>query len=768
VTEPSNAGFLFPPRGEEVDEVLRILEEHFSEIRLRSREQLIRSGPEGLVALLRTQDLDALQALEDFPDALRQAADGDWTRLESVVVAIGRLLRGYALDVGSWSGVTRALREATQPFIVRSGVGDSDRLVSLLSAFEKLLVWFVGVCESQDDTQIDAEHDGLFLRSIVENIPYMIFVKDAKDLRFVRFNRAGEELLGYKRSQLIGKNDYDFFPRDEADFFTRADREVLEGREVVDIPEEPIETRERGSRFLHTKKIPIVDENGIPRYLLGISEDITERKRRRQELERGKEAAEAANQATGEFLARMSQEIRTPMNAVIGMTELALETELDAEQREYLSIVQASAESLLRVLDDILDFSKIEAGKLDLESVPFDLREGLRRTVRACEPRARDKGLRIELDLDSVVPEVVVGDPVRLRQVLVNLIDNAIKFTETGGVEVVVAQEETSDPVTLLRFTVKDSGAGIPAEQQEGIFDAFTQADGSVTRRYGGTGLGLSISARLVAMMNGGIVMESEPGKGSAFHFTVPFGTPVPGAVPAPGLLPDVQPALEPLAVLVVEDNVVNRTLVARILQKRGHRVRTAATGEQALAILQHEEVDLVLMDLEMPEMGGIEATRRIRQREHGTGKRLPIIAVTAHVMRGDRERCLEVGMDGYVAKPIRGTALFGAIAAAMTSGSAPAVKAAGKTRQAGGNLVGMFLESSFDELSRIRAALERGELDRARKLAHGMAGAASTVGAKEVSRLARSVENLASENDASGAISLCSALQEALDSLKA
>jgi len=589
----------------------------------------------------------------------------------------------------------------------------------------------------------------------------------------VRFNRAGEELLGYTRSQLIGKNDYDFFSEKEADSFTRADREVLEGGKLVDIPEEPIETRKLGARFLHTKKIPIVDERGVPRYLLGISEDITERKHQRQELERAKEAAETANRAKSEFLARMSHEIRTPMNAVIGMTELALDTDLDTEQHEYLSVVQASAESLLRVLDDILDFSKIEAGKLDLESVPFDLKAGLSQIVKSFEPRTREKNLRLELSVDPEVPRTVVGDPVRLRQVLVNLLDNAVKFTGAGEVKVVVRRDERTGPEMVLRFSVKDTGPGIPERLQRGIFDAFAQADGSVTRLHGGTGLGLTIASRLVSMMDGRIWLESEISNGSTFHFAVPLGVPEPGMVPVAGLVPDEREPLERLRILVVEDNVVNLTLVARILEKRGHVVDLAATGKQALEMLERENVDLVLMDLEMPRMGGIEATQQIREREReqGEGRHTPIIAVTAHVMRGDRKRCLEVGMDGYVAKPIRAAVLFDAIAKAQSAGQATPVDrkpdTPGRTEDAGQDLVEMFVESSLGELSRIRTALARRDSEGVERMAHSIAGAASAVGAAGVMELARTLEGLARDGDMSGADPICTALQEALERLR-
>ena len=423
------------------------------------------------------------------------------------------------------------------------------------------------------------------------------------------------------------------------------------------------------------RALPMRDEEGRLVQWVGTCTDIDDAKRsketlqaandelglrvleRTSELHAAKETAEAANRAKSQFLANMSHEIRTPMNGIIGMTGLVLETELNREQREYLGMAKSSADTLLVLINDILDFSKIEAGKLELETIPFSLRNCITEVLKPLRLRAAQKHIRLAEVIPSDIPDVLIGDSLRLRQILLNLTDNALKFTAQGSIVVCVACRTLNAKQATLHFSVTDTGVGIPPEKQGLVFRAFAQADGSTTRHYGGTGLGLAIASQLVERMGGKIWLESTPGHETTFHFTASFGVAktalLPGAA-SPNSNGAAVPVMIGLRILLAEDNVINRALATAILTKRGHSLVHAANGREAVEAASTERFDLIFMDVQMPEMDGLEATRRIREIEEPLGRHTPIAAMTAHAMASDREHCLAAGMDDYISKPLQ------------------------------------------------------------------------------------------------------------------
>ena len=369
--------------------------------------------------------------------------------------------------------------------------------------------------------------------------------------------------------------------------------------------------------------------------------------------------AEAANVAKRQFLANMSHEIRTPINGIFGMMQLMDDTDLDAEQREYVDMMQSSAESLLMLLDDILDLSKIEAGKMEMESVAFDLHETVRDAVSIFTAQAQQKGLEIQCSIKPNVPQLVRSDQAKIRQVLSNLIGNAIKFTEQGRVSVTTTATHLdpsppgSERSVQVDIAVADTGIGISPEEQQRIFQSFTQADGSTTRRFGGTGLGLAIVAQMAELLGGSAWVESTAGQGSTFHLTTPC---LVAETTEAAQVPDVATPLSAraLRVLVAEDNPINARLATSILAKQGHTARVVGTGKELLSALERESPDLILMDVQMPEMDGLAASRAIREQERASGGHVPIVAMTADAASDDQQRCLDAGMDAYLAKPIK------------------------------------------------------------------------------------------------------------------
>jgi len=638
----------------------------------------------------------------------------------------------------------------------------------------------------------------LFSKQLMDAIPLPIYYKGT-DGRYLGCNRAFAELLGIDDIEAwLGTTVKDLIDRDAADFHVRMDQELFTnaGMQTYEMPAIRIRDNVLSLRY---HKASLTRADGSIRGLIGVMVDLTDRYRWEEGLILARDAAEAANRAKSDFLANMSHEIRTPMNGIIGMTDLALDTRLDDEQREFLQIIRSSADALLTVINDILDFSKIEAGKLAIEAVGFDPRGLVADTLRSMALRARDKGLELATEIDEDLPVHLIGDPGRLRQVLLNLLGNAVKFTESGRITVRVRTEAVTERRTKLRMSVTDTGIGIAPEKQEHIFDAFAQADTSTTRKFGGTGLGLTISNRLVQLMGGRLWVESEPGKGATFAFSLDLGIDLFAAEPPEKAEPTVDsgrsPASASLAVLLVEDNPVNRQLAVRLLEKWGHRVTAVGDGQLALDALDQQNFDLALMDMQMPVMDGIEATRLIRQREIERGKpRLPIIAMTANAMQGDREACLEAGMDDYIAKPIKTAELADKLetwapaatpaigrdrAPDLAADPAPAAApgpdafdyekaACAQDEEIVEIITPVFREAYPQDCAQLRAGLAAANADQVMRVAHSLKGTLGAFGAEPAMRRAAELEALARAGDLGGAEELAGLLFAESDRLLA
>jgi PAS domain S-box-containing protein len=515
-----------------------------------------------------------------------------------------------------------------------------------------------------------------FLDTVIENVPAMLFVKDGETGKFLLANRTAEEVLGVPREALLGRSDYDFFPAEQADFFVAKDREVLESGELRTIDEEPLDTPHNGRRWLQTRKIAISGEDGR-RHLLAICEDITERKLGAAALDAALHRAEAASVAKSEFLANMSHEIRTPLNGVIGMAEVLDRTALTPRQREMMSVILNSGRTLNRLLSDILDLSKIEAGALELVEEPMNLREAVTAAAAVFEAVARDKDLSFQLSFTDGFHDQVVGDALRIRQIVANLTSNAVKFTSAGAVHVHAATMKAPGGGVALSVSVQDSGEGFDPAVSDQLFERFQQADGSVTRQAGGSGLGLPIARRLARLMDGDIACAAQPGRGATFTFQAILGAcvgPADCGCKARSKPATAEPRIAPtpesrLRILLAEDHPTNQQVVDLMLGDAAD-LTIAADGQAALTAFVGQRFDLILMDTQMPVMDGLAATAAIRahERDHGLA-RTPIISLTANAMPHQVQACLAAGADLHLAKPISIHGLFGAINAALELG---------------------------------------------------------------------------------------------------
>jgi len=500
-----------------------------------------------------------------------------------------------------------------------------------------------------------------------------ILVTDQDD-RIVAWNPFAEKILGMGWEDLFNRSVWDIHPSEE-----RRRLRVLISRKKDMISDIDTKLLRKDGHILDVNlSFSIMrDTRGGSAGTIRIMSDVSSQKKTQKMLLDAKRAAEAASEAKTMFLANMSHEVRTPMNTILGMVDLTLDTDLSSEQRDNLLTVKNAADILLSLLNDILDLSRVEAGKIQLEHIEINIERIVRSVCKTMDILARNKGLNLQWLIDESVPDMVKGDPVRIRQILVNLINNAIKFTQQGKIRVEVkARPKNAQDTCELLFSVSDEGIGIDKDKQEKIFDVFTQEDVSTTRQFGGTGLGLSICKKLLELMGGRIWVESEKGKGSAFSFIIPSTIvkreDVPDALQEESIESQLMAQVsrrqfqdspkeqkDHLHILLAEDNLVNQKMTQRILEKKGWQVTVANNGQEVLDLLKNQKFDLILMDAQMPVMDGLESTRQVRQMEAGTERRIPIVALTARAMSGDRKKCLDAGMDGYVSKPIDRAQLY-------------------------------------------------------------------------------------------------------------
>jgi hypothetical protein len=603
------------------------------------------------------------------------------------------------------------------------------------------------------------------LAAAVGAAPTGIVVSDPNlpDCPIVYANPAFFRLTGYAPSEVIGRNCRFLQGRGTDPAHVHAIRRAIADRRSLDI--ELVNYRRDGTRFVNELHIsPVFGPDGALRHFLGIQHDVTAREKLARATQRARRQAEKSSAEKSDFLAFMSHEIRTPMNGVMGTVSLLLDTALDAEQRAYAETARRCGETLLSTVNELLDLSRIEAGRLSLEAIPFDLARPVTEVLDLLGPAAAEKGIRLSASIDPTLPARVVGDPQRLRQVLLNLADNAVKFTSAGGA-VLRVERAGDDDDGRIRFAVADTGIGIPPQVQRRLFQRFTQGSPDTARRYGGSGLGLMICRRLVALMGGKVAVASTPGKGSVFTFEVPLAAVAESGRPPATLLPTPEAAaarVPPGArgrILLAEDGEANQLVAAAILRKAGYAVDLARDGEEAVGAARTAGYDLVLMDVRMPRMDGFAATAAIRAMRGAAG-RVPILAMTASAMATDREKCLDAGMDGHLPKPIDRAVLLRAVADVLDArprrlrAVPPADEPQGapslldhttleELRSAVGpgrlpRLIGVFAEETRARLARLAATTDLVAIE---EEAHGLKSAAGTFGAAALRETATALE---------------------------
>ncbi|AEG94496.1 candidate histidine kinase, unorthodox [Ramlibacter tataouinensis TTB310] len=702
-------------------------------------------------------------------------------------------------ETDEWKAMAQALRHGEQVNLSRQhrrrdgSLRDADITVGMIQDGErKIYIASLKDVTQQRKAERETRRQQATLELLIDSIPDPVFYKDRQG-RYLGCNEAYRMTFGRGMADVRGKGSFDLFPRDMAEAITQRDRLAMltlqkqSSENWIDQPD--------GRRLLfETVVSPLWNEDGQAQGVLGVCRNITERKRIEEENRRAKDAAEEAVRLKSDFLANMSHEIRTPLNAVIGLSRQVLATELDARQRDYMLKVQSSGRHLLELIDDILDFSKVEAGRLELESAQFALQEVFDNISDLVGEKCQSKGLELIFEVAPDVPATLVGDPLRLGQVLLNYANNAVKFTERGEIVISVRVGQVTDTDAQLLFRVRDTGIGLTPQQTDRLFLGFSQADTSTTRKYGGTGLGLAICKNLARLMGGEVGVESEWGKGSVFWFSARLGiaraggqaVPTGRAAPAVPALPRPSPADDGLAVLrgarilVVEDNEINQQVVTELLQSAGLVVEVAEHGRAALDLLACRDYDLVFMDMQMPVMDGLTATREIRKIERL--RKLPVVAVTASVMEQNRRDCLEAGMNAFLAKPIEPDQVWQTLrqwvrpTAAqprpeavppaadvpaqprLPSGIAGLDTAKGLSHMMGKpslylDMLGRFRASQRDLPERIRQALQAGDRTLAERLAHTLVGTAGMLGATAVAAHAQALELLLREGGTAGQV---------------